>query len=117
MLARTKRPPLTSLWAYAYLIVPPEPRSRLRDIRRIIRDENTAAAADARLWTGRLVIETLITYILIMSEGPRQTLGVNQRLEAELRRLEARFVVSTPMSIRGFPEWVAEPVETNGRHR
>ena len=106
-----------SLWAYAYLIVPPQTKNRLKMIRAMVDDENSAALAGARIWTGRLVQERRITHILIVSDGPEQNRGINERLEAELKRLQAEFFLTEPMAIGGDPEGIAGPDASAGNRR
>jgi hypothetical protein len=95
---------LRSLWAYAYLIVPPQPKNRLELLRGIVEGENSAAEGDARIWTGKLVLEERITNILIVSDSPEQNRGVNLRLEAELKRLKAEYFLTKPMTVPSPPE-------------
>lgn len=91
------------LWAYTYLIQPPAGPG-LRTIRTMVNEENAAARAAVRGWTGKLVQEALVTFLLVVSETNGQTMDINRRLEAELRRLKATFLVTTPMEIRRIPE-------------
>jgi len=88
-----------SLWAYAYQIVPPQPSSRLGTIRTLLRDETAAAQAEARTWSGRLVLERGATHILIVSDTPGRHHSINRRLEGELERLEATFSVTGPLVV------------------
>jgi hypothetical protein len=93
----------TRLWAYAYTIVPAQPEDRLDPIRTIVDAEGLAGPDAARVWSGRLVLEPETTHILIVSDSPAQHLAVNHKLETELRRLEADFVMTEPMAIPGEP--------------
>jgi hypothetical protein len=93
-----------NLLAYAYEIVPPQPFTRLGAIRAILKDGAAAARAGARTWAGRLVLEQRATHILIVSDAPGRNLAIEQRLEAELARLDARFSVTGPLA-------VADPAE------
>ncbi len=87
------------LWAYAYLVVPPQPGNRLEAIRMILEQENVAARAAPHIWTGRLIREERITQILIVSDSPVQNGAVNRRLEAELMQMKAAFFLTEPMAI------------------
>ena len=106
-----------ALWAYAYLIVPPQPRSRLERIGAIIDGENLSAEGEARIWTGRLVLERRITHILVVSDSPEQSRAVNRHLEAELTRIGADFSLTTPMEIPGDREAVAVARSRGGNGR
>ena len=110
----TRRRSPSSLWAYAYMIVPPLPRSRLTTVRAILDAHHAAAEGGARVWTGRLVLETRITCILIVSDSSEQNHGTNARLEAELRQLNAQFLITQPLAIPGDPEGIPVPEATNG---
>ncbi len=92
---------LTSLWAYAYQIVPPLPSRRLGTIRTLLKDETAATRGGARTWSGRLVLERRATHILIVSDGRGQDHPINRRLEAELERLGAAFSVTEPLAVAG----------------
>ena len=111
-MSATLRPSARSLWAYAYMIVPPQPEAQLGRVRTIVDHEHSAALGGARVWAGRLVLESLLTYILIVSDSPEKDLGINHQLEAELANLNAEFVVTEPMAIRDYPEGAAP--HTNG---
>lgn len=87
------------IWAYAYQIVPPQPAERLHTIRALLDREALGAKTRARTWEGRLVAEEHVTHILVVSDSPEQDLEANQRVEAELRDLEAGFSVTVPMAV------------------
>lgn len=93
------RPPPTGVWAYGYEISPPLPRRRLRLIEALVGEEHARAKQSARTWEGRLVAEEQVTHILVVSDSPDQSLEVNQKLEAELERLKARFSLTTPLEV------------------
>jgi hypothetical protein len=95
------------IWAYAYLIVPPQPENRLRSIRTIVDHEHSAAEDRARIWAGWLVREKGITHILIVSDSPEQNRGVNHRLETELKRLKAEFFLTSP--------WLSGAIQSGSR--
>jgi hypothetical protein len=106
-----------SLWAYAYLIVPPQSRTRLSTIKRIVDHENAAAEGGVHIWTGRIVLEKRITHILIVSDSPEQNRGINQKLEVELNRIKAEFFQTNPMTIPDYPDGIAEPDAHAGNGR
>ena len=116
-MAITRRRPRSNLWAYAYLILPRQTSNRLTTVRTMVAGENAAAERDARIWTGRLVLERRITHLLIVSDSPEQKRGINRRLASELRRLKAEFFLTRPMAIRGYAELIRAPISgvANGR--
>jgi hypothetical protein len=90
---------VSSLWAYAYQIVPPQPTRRLSAIRTLLKEETVAVLASGRRWSGRLVLERDATHILIVCDAPGRDYAINFRLEAELLRLKAGFTVTEPMPV------------------
>lgn len=95
-----RRPSPTSLWAYAFHIVPPQSKRRLDMIRELLDFENATARKEARIWTSRLVLERRATRILIVSDSPRERrVGVDLRLAAELQRLHATYTCTESMEI------------------
>ena len=96
-------------WAYAYQIVPPQPEDRLRAVKVLLEQEGAQAKAQERTWEGRLVVERQVTHILVVSDSPDQDLEVNQRLEAELRGMEAGFAMTVPMAVAEEPVPPAQP--------
>ena len=86
-------------WAYAYEIVPPQTEDRLRTVQALLEAEGVRARRDARTWEGRFVHEEQVTHILVVSDTAEQDLEFNQRLEAELRALEAPFSLTAPMAV------------------
>lgn len=102
------------LWVYAYQVVPPQPSSRLGTIRALIDGESAAGRDDARLWSGRLVLERRATHILIVSDDPGQNDAINHRLEAELNRLHAVFSMTEPLAVAGHAEGLVTS-DGNGR--
>jgi hypothetical protein len=94
---RPKSP--TSLWAYAYQIVPPQPKSRLDTIQGLLDREHEAARTEGHTWTGRLVLERLVTRILIVSDSPDQARGVNRGLASELHRLQVTYSRTASLEI------------------
>jgi hypothetical protein len=87
------------VWAYAYQIVPPQPRRRLATIRALLDEEHAAARKDARTWTSRLVLERRATRILVVCDSPDQERGVNDMLAGEMGRLQATFTLTEPVEI------------------
>lgn len=92
-----------TIWAYAYLIVPPPARSRLMPIKTILNEETPIAHDEGRLWTGRLVPERLVTWILVVSDTARQDLSVNLLVAAELDRLGVEFIVTASLAVPREP--------------
>jgi hypothetical protein len=97
-------------WAYAYQIVPPQPEDRLRTVKVLLDHEGAQAKSRERTWEGRFVVERQVTHILVVSDSPDQDLEVNQRLEAELRGVEAGFALTVPMAVAAEPVRPAGPV-------
>lgn len=95
---KDRRSPKT-IWAYAYQILPPQTERRLRGIKALLEHEHGDAQRVARLWTGQVVREPLMTHILVVSDGPAQDREVNRKLEAELARLSAGFALTAPMRV------------------
>jgi hypothetical protein len=85
---RNRRRSLGRFWAYAYLMVPAQPRNRLGAIQTILDDESTSGEG---AWTGRLILERRMTHILLVGESPEPDPKINLRLETELRRLKVEF--------------------------
>jgi len=92
-------PSRRSMWAYGYAINPSLARDRLSAIESLLDEEHSNEKSGGRTWTGRLVVEEQVTHILVVSDSPDQNLDVNQRLEAELQRIEAAFSVTAPLMI------------------
>jgi hypothetical protein len=92
-------PPPTTIWAYAYQILPPQGAKRLHGIKTLLDQAHTEAQGGARKWTGRLVVEEQITHILIVSDSPEQNHEVNRRLEAKLQELDAGFSITVPIAV------------------
>jgi hypothetical protein len=61
--------------------------------------EHEAARTEARSWTGRLVLERLVTRILIVSDSPDQAHGVNRELASELHRHQVTFSCTESLKI------------------
>lgn len=97
---KSSRSPQT-IWAYAYQIVPPQTKSRLRAVRALLDQEHSAAQQGSRTWAGRLILGAQMTRILIVSDSLERSREVNQRLEAELELLEVDFSVTEPVALPG----------------
>lgn len=87
------------VWAYAYRIVPPQPKQRLDTIQELLDHEHRVALQEARSWTGLLVLERQATRILIVSDSPDQERAVDLGLADEVRRLEATFTRTESIEI------------------
>jgi hypothetical protein len=83
-------------WVYAYQLDPPQPEPRFKKINALVRQAQSAAARKGRIWTGRIVVETLITHLLIVTDHPDQVPAVNQAIEAELKQLDMGFALTGP---------------------
>jgi hypothetical protein len=101
----------TSLWAYAYQIVPPQPKSRLETVQGLLNHEHEAACTEARTWTGRLVLERLMTRILIVSDNPDQARAINLGLARELHRLQVTFSCTDSLEIPADTASIGESEE------
>ena len=95
------------VWAYAYQIVPPQPKRGLDAIRDLLNHEQAAARNAGHTWASRLVLERRATRILIVSDRLDQERGVEDTLAAELERQHMPFTRTTPMEI------LPEPPPTN----
>ena len=99
MTRRTRGPPQSGLWAYAYDITLPESEDRIRSIQELLEREHSEARADARTWAAQVVLEPQVTRILVVSDSPAQDRAINRNLEAALTALSAMFVVTEPMAV------------------
>ena len=88
--------PLHARWVYAYQLDPPQPEPRFKKINALVRQAQSAATRKGRLWTGRIVVETLITHLLIVTDHPDQVPAVNRAIEAELKQLDMGFALTGP---------------------
>ncbi len=105
--------PTGTLWAYAYLIVPPFPGHRLVAVRLMLKQEHVAAGKERRVWSGRLVLEPRITQILVVSSSSHCDLPINRRLEEELHRINAHFALTIPLAIGGDLDGMIVPDAPN----
>jgi hypothetical protein len=109
-------------WVYAYELNPPQPEPRLRKIRVLLRRARLAARRGGRLWTGRIVVETNITHILVVTDNPGQVHRVDRAIEAELKHLNMDFLLTGPARF-SMPHGKAgkrtppKPARANGKRR
>jgi hypothetical protein len=89
------------LWAYAYQLLPPRATDRLSGLLALVDRENTAALRGAGTWRARLVCETRVTHLLVLSDTPDLDGAMNRRLESRLRELDVRFTVTLPLRVDG----------------
>lgn len=101
IVARERSRSPQTVWAYAYQIVPPQTKSRLRAVRALLEQEHSAAEHGSRTWAGRLILGAKMTRILIVSDSLERSREVNSRLEAELEQLNVDFSVTEPMLLPG----------------
>jgi len=94
MITKQQRP--RARWVYAYELDPPQPEPRFRKIRALLRRAQLAARRGGRLWTGRIVVETNITHILVVTDHPGQVHDVDRAIEGELRHLNMDFALTGP---------------------
>jgi hypothetical protein len=91
--------PLLGRWVYAYQLDPPQPEPRFKKLHGLVRQAQTAAKRDGRLWTGRIVVEALVTHLLIVTDHPGQVPSVNRAIETELRQLDMGFALTGPAAL------------------
>jgi hypothetical protein len=94
MISKRQRP--RTRWVYAYELNPPQPEPRLGKIRALLRRAQLVARRGGRLWTGRIVLETNITHILVVTDHPGQVHDVDRAIEGELRHLDMDFALTGP---------------------
>jgi hypothetical protein len=83
-------------WVYAYELNPPQPEPQFKKIQVLLRRAQLAAQRGGRLWTGRIVLETNITHILVVTDNPAQVPDVDRAIEAELKQLNMKFALTGP---------------------
>ena len=84
---------------YAYQLEPPQPDTRFHKIKALLGKAHVAARRAARMWAGRIVVETRVSHILIVSDSPSRQRAVNRALEKELKHLGLRFLVNEPVPL------------------
>jgi hypothetical protein len=114
MISKRLRPHARARWVYAYELNPPQPEPRFRKIRALLRRAQLAARRGGRLWTGRIVLETNITHILVVTDHPGQVHDVDRAIEGELRHLDMDFALTGPARF-ALPR--TKPGRRNGRER
>ena len=92
-------PPTPLIWAYTYRLVPPQPAERLKSVRALLDREHAVAGQRDGTWEGRLVVDERISHILVLSDSPDLELEANRKLEAQLRSLDADYVLTVPMPL------------------
>jgi hypothetical protein len=96
MTSKRQQPQARARWVYAYELNPPQPEPRFRKIRTLLRRAQLAARRAGRLWTGRIVLETNITHILVVTDHPGQAHDVDRAIEGELKHLNMDFALTGP---------------------
>jgi len=96
MTTKRQRPRVRTRWVYAYELNPPQPEPRFRKIQALLRRAQLVARRGGRLWTGRIVLETNITHILVVTDHPGQVHDVDRAIEGELRHLDMDFALTGP---------------------
>ena len=122
MIPKRQRRRVQARWVYAYELNPPQPEPRFRKIRALLRRAQLAAQRGGRLWTGRIVVETNITHILVVTDNPGQVRDVDQAIEVELKHLNMDFALTGPARFsmphakasEGAPK---KPARSNGGSR
>ncbi len=99
MVKKDRGPPPKKLWAYGYDITLPPEDERVASIQELLDREHAEAIQGARTWASRVVVEPQLTRILVISDSPDSDRGINRRLEAGLKALKAKFVVTVPMLV------------------
>ena len=84
-------PASNPVWAYVYMIDPPQPAARLQKIKVLLSTEHRAAAERSSTFEGRLITDERISHILVVSDSPDADREVNCRIEAALRALDERY--------------------------
>ena len=98
-MTQKKRGPPKPTWAYAYELVPPQTVEVLAPIRALLDLEASNAKLKAETWEARMIRESHVSHILIVSDTPDQGREVNRRIEAALAALEAGFAITLPMEV------------------
>lgn len=99
MASKQRRRSDKTVWAYAYQILPPQSADRLRAIQALLDREHGDAQRESRTWAGRIVLEPKVTLILVVSDTPAQDREINHRLAAEVTRLQAAMLITTPLAV------------------
>lgn len=94
-------PAPAGLWAYAYRMEPPQTEARMARIRALVDAENGEAKRGHLKWTARLVVESQVTHVLVVSDSPDLLQAGNRKLEAELKASGVQVSVTVPMLVAG----------------
>src|SRR5437867_3553660 len=86
-------------WVYAYQLETPQPDAQFNKIKVLLRRAHFTAGRADRMWAGRVVLQTQVSHILIVSDSPSRQRAANRALEAQLKRQGVRFSVSAPDSL------------------
>ena len=103
-MAKSSPPPPRAVWTYAYQVVPPQPESRMREIKRLLDREQKEAARAARTWRTRLLLEPHVTHILVVTDSPENDRDFTERLERALAELDAGFSRTIPLQLDEAPD-------------
>lgn len=106
-----------AIWAYTYQIVPPQPLAKLKHLKVLLEAEHAEATRNADKWEGRLVADDRITHLLVLTDSADLDRDVNQKIESELRALDARFSVTVPLAVTPVTPIPATPAkpDSNGQ--
>lgn len=86
-------------WVYAYQIEPPQPDAQFNKIKLLLRRAHFTAGRDDRMWASRVVLQTQVSHILIVSDSPSRQRAVNRALEAQLKLQGVTYLVSEPVPL------------------
>ena len=86
-------------WVYAYQLEPPQFDTRFTKVKALLRRAHLSARRAARMWAGRVVLQTRVSHILIVTDSPSRQRAVNRALEAQLKRQGLKFLVSEPVPL------------------
>ncbi len=122
MLTKRPRARVRARWVYAYELNPPQPEPRFKKIRALLRRAQLAAKHGGELWTGRIVVETNITHILVVTDNPGQVNSVDRAIELELKHLDMDFALTGPARFampgaKAGRRVAKKPARANGKSR
>lgn len=99
--------PSDRLWAYAYLLVPPQSGALLIELQHALNDENAARDPHGNEWNGRIVPSPDATSILVVTSHAGQARPVNAVLSGILQHSHTTYELTTPMAIDNRPATAA----------
>jgi hypothetical protein len=99
MVPKRRRRQSHAHFVYAYELDPPQPEPQFNKIKEVLSRARRAAARGGHLWTGRIILETKVTHILIVTDRAGQVHDTDRAIENELRRLKAGFAVRGPARV------------------